>query len=86
MGLKTLHEHDTVPKDFKPVNLLVSGSLSNILIKVAGFDETQKTTNTVTSCVAATQHRFTGMTFTYTAPKICLQYVKSATLETDIYS
>lgn len=86
MGLKTVHEHDIVPKNFKPPNLLVSGSLSNILIKAADFDDTQEITNTITSCVAATQYRCTGMTLTYTAPKICLHYVKSATLETDIYS
>ena len=86
LGLKTLHEHDIVHKDFKPTNLLVSGSLSNILIKVADFDDMQEIKNTITSSVAATPYRFTGMTLTYTAPEICLQYVKSATFETDIYS
>ena len=43
----------------KPAKLVVSGSLSNILVKVANFDDIQEIKSTIRSCVAAAQYRFT---------------------------
>ena len=55
----------------KPANLVVSGSLSNILVKVANFDDIQEIKSTIRSCVAAAQYRFTGMTLTQLPKFVC---------------
>jgi len=83
-GLKYLHEHDIVHRDFKPANLLVNGHLENINVKVADFDIVTKIKETIVT--TSTINKFRGMTLAYVSPEICLQKVKMPSTVTDIYA
>ena len=69
-GLQALHENDIVHKDFKPSNLLVTGTSDRIVVKVSDFDdfyEIKKTVATITRSKV-----LFGCTLGYTANEICV--------------
>ena len=83
-GLKFLHENGIIHKDYKPTNLLVNGTLENIIIKVADFDDMLVIKETISATV--TTHQFAGVTLFYTAPEICNHTVSKPTFKSDIFS
>ena len=46
-GLQYIHDNNVIRKDFKPANLLVSGSRSTIIVKVADFDDIVEIKSTI---------------------------------------
>lgn len=84
-GLTYLHERDIIHQDFKTTNLLVSGSPSNIIVKITDFDEMFFIKNTIMHTQTGT-NSLKGMTLTYTAPELCNQAIKTANKISDVYS
>ncbi|XP_047135313.2 probable serine/threonine-protein kinase DDB_G0272254 [Hydra vulgaris] len=85
LGLKTLHDFGIVHRDFKPSNLLVTGTLSKLCVKLTDFDDLSLIQETVNATLTNKVFLF-GMTLAYTAPEICKQEVKSPSFKSDIYS
>lgn len=85
-GLKYLHNKEILHKDFKPTNCLVTGTLSNIVVKVADFDGIVDIKNTISSTKTIFKsNRLLGMTMSFIAPEIILgSHVSSK--ESDVYS
>ncbi len=85
-GLEALHRSGIIHRDFKPSNLLVTGVLSNILIKVSDFDDFYGIKNTTMATQTMTSNRLVGCTLAYTAEEICLQYANAPSFSADIFS
>nr|XP_047145638.1 putative serine/threonine-protein kinase [Hydra vulgaris] len=85
LPLKTLHDFGIVHRDFKPSNLLVTGTLSKLCVKLTDFDDLSLIQETVNATLTNKVFLF-GMTLAYTAPEICKQEVKSPSFKSDIYS
>jgi len=86
-GLKYLHENEIVHGDFKPVYCLVKGSLSNLIVKIADFDDIVDIKNRISPTKTITQNEKEriGITMAYIAPEIIVNNSK-ASKESDIYS
>ncbi|XP_066926505.1 uncharacterized protein [Clytia hemisphaerica] len=69
-GLVYLHGENIIHKDFKPNNCLVTGSLENIVVKIADFDDVFKIKQTISSSLTTTKLK--GTTLTYVAPEVLL--------------
>lgn len=80
-GLRYLHESELIHQDFKPSNLLVSGTQDNI---IADFDDIFLIKSTVAN--TQTNTNFKGMTLTYAAPELCNRSVRHAIKSSDIFS
>lgn len=85
-GLQALHDHHIIHKDFKPSNLLLCGTEHNPLVKIADFDDISEIKNTITSTFTNVNNVLVGMTLAYTAEEICLNKVKCASFQSDVYS
>ena len=83
-GLNYLHHQRIVHKDFKPTNILVTGSLTNIQIKIADFDEMVSIKESIASTLSSFYPK--GMTTCYIAPEIMKRAVKKASFKTDVYA
>ena len=82
--MQFLRHNGICHRDFKPNNLLVSGSLNDVIIKVVDFDDVVAIKQTIMATV--TQINFLkGMTLVYTAPELCFRKVRSPNAKTDIY-
>ena len=82
--LNYLHHQGVVHKDFKPINILVTGSLTNIQIKIADFDEMVSIKESIVSTI--TSYCPKGMTMDYIAPEIIKRVVKKESFKTDVYA
>ena len=84
-GLQFLHHNKIIHRDFKPANLLVTGSISSIRVKIADFDDfslikdTIKTTTTISK-------KLVGFTLAYLAEELCLQSGCKPSIESDMFS
>ncbi|XP_065654902.1 probable serine/threonine-protein kinase DDB_G0272254 [Hydra vulgaris] len=85
LGLKTLHHFGIVHRDFKPSNLLVTGTLNKLCVKLTDFDDLSLIQETIHATLT-NKPFLLGMTLAYTAPEICKQEVKSPSFKSDIYS
>ena len=83
-GLNFLHRNNVVHRDFKPANLLVTGSLEKTIVKLADFDDVVILKETVVQTM--TINSLKGMTLAYTAPELCNRSVRKPSKETDIYA
>ena len=84
-GLRYLHSHHIIHRDFKSANLLVTGNLENIVVKVADFDDLLLFKETIAS-TATCKNIFTGMTLAYVAPELCNHSVNRPSFQTDVYA
>lgn len=86
-GLQYLHVNGITHRDFKPSNLLVSGTLSKITIKVGDFDDIVDLKNTIRNTLTKTGNfvKLAGMTLGYAAPELVLKS-ETASIKSDIYS
>ena len=83
--LNYLHNQNIIHKDFKPANLLVTGSsVETAIIKVTDSDELLLLKQTINATF--TESFMKGMTISYTAPELCLCLVKELTMKSDMYS
>ena len=82
-GLDYLHAQGVIHRNFKTANLLVSGTLANITVKVADFDTIVDLKQTFMA--TSTFNQLRGMTLGYMAPEICNRAVKTSCC-TDIFS
>ena len=57
-GLQYLHQHKTVHRDMKPSNILVTGSLKDVVVKVADFSHMAEMKDTCRSLM--TNHHLKG--------------------------
>ena len=84
-GLKALHDLSMIHKDFKPANLLVSGTTDRICVKLTDFDDVYDL-KTVAKTNQTKLNGFQGFTLAYCDSEICLQRVSELSLKSDIYS
>ena len=84
-GIQYLHSCDIIHRDIKPANLLLTGTLNNVTIKVADFDDFVDIKETIT-CTLTTSNNKQGMTLTYMSPEICKGLVDKPTKSLDVYS
>ena len=82
-GLDYLHKNGIIHKDFKPSNILVSGSLKQPVMKVADFEEMADIKQTIQTI--STINNLKGMTLAYTAPELCSGEMKPS-FKSDSYS
>ena len=85
IGLKTLHDYEIIHRDFKPSNLLVTGTLNELRVKLSDFDDISLIQDTIHATLT-NKSFLLGMTLAYTAPEICKQEVKGPSFKSDIYS
>ena len=83
-GLNYLHSKGIVHQDFKPNNLLVSGTLKETVVKLCDFDQVFLIKQTVMA--TATHVDFKGMTLAYVAPELCQRLVRRPSMKSDAYS
>ncbi|XP_004209218.1 rhodopsin kinase grk7a-like [Hydra vulgaris] len=84
-GIKYLHDLNIVYHDFKPLNILVQGTLSNIVIKLSDICDLaimKETMATKTKVKAG----FAGLTIAYLSPEICNRTVNIVTKESHVYA
>ena len=84
-SLKALHDLSIVHKDFKPENLLVSGTSDKIYIKLTDFDDVYGL-KTIAKTNQTKLNGFQGFTLAFCDSEICLQRVSELSLKSDIYS
>ena len=85
--IKALHDKKIIYKDIKPVHLLVSGLVDNIIVKVSDFDDLYEIKNSFTAArTNLSSNALCGCTLAYSACELCLQQVSSPSFATDIYS
>lgn len=85
-GLKALHDRNIVHKDFKPQNLLTMGNISNLIIKVADFDDLYELKTVHNTTQTRNFHNFNGFTLCYTAPEIIQRKIVQPNIACDVYS
>ena len=86
-GIKALHDNSILHKDIKPANLLVSGLVDKIIVKVSDFDDLHEIKNSFTTTrTNLSSNDLCGCTLAYSACELCLQQVSSPSFATDIYS
>ena len=86
LGLQYLHNQDIIHQDFKPSNLLLSGSPLQLTVKVPDFDGLFMIKNTITSSNTFTQNSLRGITLAYIADEILLGSSIHATKNSEVYS
>ena len=83
-GMLFLHKNGVIHRDFKPSNLLVCGTSTDITVKLCDFDDIFVVKQTMMSTMSQINTR--GMTLAYMAPEICLRKVKDVSEKTDVFS
>ena len=83
LGLQYLHECNIIHQDFKPANLLVTGTLENLMVKCCDFGDIAHAKSTVKSM--STLNNVKGMAAGFIAPEI-LSHGAKASIDTDIYT
>ena len=84
-GLIYLHTKNIIHRDVKPLNMLVSGPLNAILVKLCDFGEVYAFKETYIASTL-TQEGLKGMTLTYIAPEKIFNKTKGASTDTDAYA
>ncbi|XP_065639603.1 interleukin-1 receptor-associated kinase 4-like [Hydra vulgaris] len=82
-GIMYLHEKNIIHGDIKPTNMLVCGSIQNLIIKISDFGDMTTIKNTVT---CTTNNYLKGITICYVAPELLHQNKNKLSVFTDIYA
>ena len=84
-GVEYLHSNDIIHRDFKPSNMLICGSVENICVKLADFDDMYLIKNTVVT-TQTRSNDICGMTLSYVAEELVNGTGMVATKSSDIFS
>lgn len=84
-GLIYLHTQNIIHRDVKPLNMLISGPLNAIVVKLCDFGEVYAFKETYIASTL-TQEGLKGMTLTYIAPEKIFNKTKGASTDTDAYA
>ena len=84
-GLKYLHDNGIIYQDLKPSNMLVTGNLQKIIIKLSDFGELSTIKNTAKTTTRISEN-YQGMTLAYLPPEVCTRKIIRPDERTDVYA